>query len=197
MSNIAGWSSMLGAGIGALDSVATPGGTGLGAFASGAGSGAAMGSAILPGIGTAVGGLLGGGMSLFTHRSEQRRMEEAKKQEEEAKRAAELSVRKGRQADLNSRFNVDGMNVPGFYAKGGNVGSSYLAEGGETIEHDPFALPETSNGNLNRMASDMSEIQGPSHDSKAGGVLMSGGDRIFSDQIALSPEAVKYFKKRV
>jgi hypothetical protein len=50
---------------------------------------------------------------------------------------------------------------------------------------------------LQSLSSDMSEIKGPSHNSRSGGVAMQGGERIFSDQIPLSPEAIKYFKKRL
>ena len=178
MSNIAGWSSMLGAGIGALDSVATPGGTGLGAFASGAGSGAAMGAS-LGTLGAGVGALIGGGASLLGHRAEQRRMEEAKKQEEEAKRAAELSVRKGRQADLNSRFNVDGMNVPGFYAKGGNVPSenndrlpSWQQRVNRTLINTTTSLAK---GRLNP------DLQGKSNDDLYRYVIKNYGDLLPSD----------------
>jgi hypothetical protein len=196
MNNLGNWASFLGTGIGAIDSLATKGGTDFGAFASGAGMGASMGAAF-GGVGVGVGALLGGTASLLQRQDEKRRAAELKRQQEEAKRKAEFNVRKGRQYDLNNRFNVDGMNVPGFYAKGGNTSSSYLAEGGETIQHNPSDTPKTFNGNLQQLSSDISEIRGPSHESQSGGVLMQGGERIFSDQIKLSKEAIKYFKSRL
>jgi hypothetical protein len=66
-------------------------------------------------------------------------------------------------------------------AYGGNpYPMDYEAEGNEVIQHNS-ETPMMGNGSLNRLNSNTSTINGPSHN--AGGVDMSGGDRIYSDKI--------------
>ena len=190
-----GWSGFAGGTIDALDSLDGKR-SGVGSFLSGAGAGASAGAMLGP-IGAVAGGVIGGVTSLFTQRKQKKDMAEQKRQAEELRLTAELDVRKGKQLEMNNKFNVNGMDVPGFYALGGKVKADYLAEGGETIQHDPFDLPATYNGALDRLSSDTSEIKGPSHESKSRGVAMSGGERIFSDRMPVSKQAVKYFKRNL
>lgn len=187
-----GIGSMLGSGIGALDSLGSSS-TGFGSFMSGAGGGAAAGMSFGP-IGAGIGALIGGGVSLFSNRKEEQRMAEMKRQQEEMRKKAELNVRRQRQEDLNSRFNAHGMDVPGFYAKGGMLPGQYVAEGEEIVEHNPWDIPVAHNANTQQLSLTGTKLKGQKHSGPDGGIHASGGERVYSDQIKISDEDLKMFK---
>lgn len=60
------------------------------------------------------------------------------------------------------------------------VNPEWEAEGGETVQGDANVEQSTP------VASDMQQITGPSHEQ--GGVMGSGGDRIYSDRLQISPD---------
>ena len=163
----------------------------LGGAASGAATGASIGS-VIPGIGTAigtgVGAVVGGLKGFFTGRNQ----EDAK---EDAENEATMRARQGMQtaklfADTSELGTFPTMGVTGvnYYTKyGGAVKPEYMAEGGEVLIHNE-EQPTAFNGALNQLASNMSEIQGPSHDAAVGGTEMMGGDFVLSKRMKATKE---------
>ncbi len=193
-SAIEGFASLGGGAIDVLDSIDGNQSTG-GSLASGALNGISAGAAFGP-IGMGIGAVLGGATSLFMKNAREKEEEKAKRETEERRRLAELNMRKAAQAAMNRNFSTTGMDVPGFYALGGSVIPSYIAEGEEVIQHSSD-IPFTFNGSLDRLSSDTSVIHGPRHNSKAGGVEMTGGDRIYSDRMEVSKKIARYFRKGI
>ena len=76
------------------------------------------------------------------------------------------------------------VNQPELMKQGGNIlfNPQYEAEKKEVVQHNPNDIPQTdSSGNPVQLASDLTKLNGPSHES--GGVQMSGGERVFSDKL--------------
>lgn len=222
-SNISGAASALGAG----SQFIKPGGvsSALSGAAGGAMLGAKLGT-IVPGIGNVVGaiggGLIGGIRGLVKGRKDRKRNERlGLEQDQQA-----LAEQRFAQNEANAEFTrsegvlnqyptegVEGVNFFGKeYGKGGNMYSKrkrlpayamggrpdYMAEGGEAIEYDPMDQPQVyGNGEVDPLSSSMGSIEGDDHSDPSGGVPMSGGERIYSDQLEPSPqlkEALKAFK---
>jgi len=79
---------------------------------------------------------------------------------------------------------LDEINVTPKKGKGGEAQGDYLAEGDEIVEHySPVGV--YSGGYLQQLSNNFSKIKGNKHSAPSGGVEMSGGDYIYSDQISL------------
>ena len=69
-------------------------------------------------------------------------------------------------------------------AMGGTVLPDYIAEGGEVVDFNQGNVPQAGNfGKLSRLSSNMTKINGDSHDAPSGGVEMAGGERVYTDRI--------------
>jgi hypothetical protein len=69
-------------------------------------------------------------------------------------------------------------------AYGGSAIPDYIAEGGEVVDFNQGNVPQAGNfGKLSRLSSNMTKINGDSHDAPSGGVEMAGGERVYTDRI--------------
>jgi hypothetical protein len=84
------------------------------------------------------------------------------------------------------RKRVEQRRISGSFAYGGYTGEMYEAEGGEVIEG---GNPQVAQGGyVSPNSANAGMIEGNSHSN--GGVKMSGGERIFSDQIYLDDDFI-------
>ena len=93
-----------------------------GSILSGAGSGAALGSSIMPGWGTLIGGVIGAGAGFFKEKSSQNAEDKQKKREEELVAKQQLFLNKQADRQILSQFPVYGVNQS-FFKYGGNTGN--------------------------------------------------------------------------
>lgn len=159
---------------------------------SGAGTGAALGS-VVPGVGTAIGaagGAIVGGISGWMEGNKEQELEE---QQKEMRR--KMAARKNRRIVQN--YDSEGVKKTGLYLeKGGKIPGDYYAEKGEVIMHKLDNMPTTDeNGSLQKLSTNYSKIKGDSHEADSGGVGMSGGEKIYSDELEVSDELYNQFKR--
>lgn len=179
----------------------------LGAGASGALKGASMGMAFGP-AGALVGagvGLVGGAvMGHFKSKQE----EEAAREEEKQKRMMKDQMRLNNEAQslaaskaILSTYPTSGVTNAGFaMAYGGKIpedSASYLAEDQEVIQHAPNDVPDTDqNGNVQRIASDMSKFVGDTHDDASQGIGANNDSdaRIYSNRLYVPKDMLSKLK---
>ena len=157
---------------------------------SGALSGAAIGAAGGP-IGILGGALIGLGTGIFGGTQKAKAKQEQQnmfEQQQEAQRIAQIQqqdyLNKIQQPEFNTYTN------PYMRAYGGYVGPEYEAEGGEVVEYQQGGEPYMYNtGKFNRNSSTAGVIDGRLH--SEGGESMSGGERVFSDQMYVDDEFLK------
>ncbi|MDY0387464.1 MAG: hypothetical protein RBT65_10130 [Methanolobus sp.] len=196
---LAGLLQLLGSGAGAIgQGMGGEGGGGsIGmSMLSGGMSGAAAGTAVLPGIGTAIGGgigLLTGWLGANSKQKAYRRAEEKRKANEAF---AERQHQGLQQQQIDQDFNVLGNNSTGFYKKGGMLNPTAKVEGGEVYMGNNKPLKTDSRGTTKKIANGLQTISGDAHSAPSGGIGVAT-DRpglIFSDTLKLRPETYKLFK---
>jgi hypothetical protein len=200
--NIGAGLNIAGAGVNSLNPEDKPGMNVLG----GAIKGAGMGSMFGP-IGTAIGAVGGGIISLFTQKAQERKAEEMAAEAEKKRLQSVAAVNNDVTRGILRNYPTSGIDRPRMN-KGGEVPptdkkivpsqAEYLAEGGETIQYNPGEQPATDKyGKLNRINSSTSLIQGAKHTDPSEGVGMTGGSRIFSDnpKLKVSKDFSKMLKK--
>lgn len=161
-----------------------------GAIGSGALTGMGLGlqlGSIVPGIGHligGIGGLLGGGIAgYFGHKSSLNKQKQEELSIEQARKNTLLQQHAADSAMIMGSYPGTGLTRMGYYAAGGAVTPTYEAEGGEVIEHPQSPVAVAAGGGLVPITQDMSAIVGRKHEQ--GGVPMTGGEFIYSDQIFL------------
>ena len=195
----AGAFNLAGGAIGAIDSMAgSNGSSDLGSAMSNALSWGGMGLSVGGPVGGAIGGVVGAGVGLFQNMQQRRAAEEADRKAKEAAFKQSQNIRRNFDSQTKGMFSPMGNEVGGMYAKGGLTTPQYLAEDGEVIQHNPYDKPKTDKyGSLNQLASDFSKIKGAKHSSQSQGVGMSGGERIYSDQLKPAKRIAKLFLQNI
>ena len=204
--NKPGVGAIAGVGAGMIDQLNPDSKVG-GDIASGALSGAAAGMALGP-IGAGVGALVGGVVSLFTHKAQERAKARAAAEVKRVLIENTNEINNDATSNILRNFSTSGIDRPRA-GRGGKVGdiisakivpgqADYLAENGEVIQFDPRKKPATDKfGKLSPTSSDSAVIKGATHEAASGGVGMTGGERIFSndDKLKVPKDFSKILKR--
>lgn len=159
----------------------------MGGALSGAATGASLGTAIFPGIGTAIGAVGGAVVGYVASDSKERKQREQQQSILEANRKQQEKLFKINDQSILAQHDPYGTPNISYYPYGGIIdlkeGADYEVEGDEVVQGQASLESSTP------IASDLQVAEGPTHD--GGGVLGSGGERVFSDRSKVDNDIIE------